>query len=111
MPKIGVFPPIFGASSPFFHLFELKNNSPWLAVLGNAIVGSIFTATAYLIGVVFQQQYMKALKFNYELILRVRRDIFFIHSRRSQMFPTWLAAARDSLRSYFSLRPWRFLLF
>lgn len=45
-------------------------------MLGNAIVGSIFTATAYLIGVVFQQQYMKALKFNYELYTKSSTGYF-----------------------------------
>lgn len=53
-----------------------KEKSAGLALLGNALVASIFTSTAYLVGVVFHQQYMKALKFNFELYPKNASEYF-----------------------------------
>ena len=63
-----------------------KSDGFWLAVLGNAVIASIFTSTAYLVGVVFQQQHMSTLRFNYELYPKSAAQYFFIHSSHSFNF-------------------------
>jgi hypothetical protein len=115
MPKFGAIPPNFGLFAQFLlGLKAMKNELPdgatpspvsatkaslWAAVLGNALIASIFTSTAYLVGVVFQQQYMKTLKFNYELYPKSSAE-YFLYSFIAffQMFPAWLTAASNGFK-------------
>ena len=90
---------------------DAKNSGLWPAVLGNAVIASMFISMAYLIGVVFQQQYMKALKFNYELYPKSSAE-YFLYSFIAvfQMLTAWLTAANDSFKILFFIAACSFFL-
>jgi hypothetical protein len=90
---------------------ETKENGLWLVLLGNAVVASAFTSTAYLVGVVFQQQYMKALKFNFELYPKNSSE-YFLYSFIAffQMFPAWLTAVSNGFKIIFIVALFAFFL-
>lgn len=88
-----------------------KENKLGAVLLGNAIVASVFTSAAYLVGVVFQHQYMKALKFNVELYPKSSSE-YFLYSFTAffQMFPAWLTTVSNSFKIIIVVASFSFFL-
>lgn len=65
----------------------------------SAIFVSILTYTAYLIGMIYYQEYMNSMHFNYQIFPKNSTDYFiYCYNALINLFPTWLVAEISGIR-------------